>query len=251
MYEIDIFGSCVTRDVFEYDELKMLEVREYISRCSLFSSVSIPALYDPNWENEKVPIWGWKCIRTDFTKDVFKRLENSKAQLLIIDFIDERHKLLGLQNGSLVTDSVYLQDSQIMEQNVSYKDVMTDTMTKAEKEKCVKLFAENVKRIYEPEQVVINKAFCVDTYLDCKGKVHDFSEKIQQRNTVINARIAYLYDELMLNLPGCKVLDMPEKISADEANKWGLAPFHYERKYYQTRILQIQKICEDKKKFRM
>lgn len=251
MCEIAIFGSCVSRDIFEYDIIKAFKVREYISRCSLFSAVSMPALYDTGWETEKVPIWGWKCIRTDFTKTVFKRLAENKATLLIIDLIDERHKLLGLQNGSVVTNSVYLQDSQIMEKNMQYKEVMTDTMTRAEKEKSVKLFAENVKRIYEPEQVVINKAFCVDIYLDYQGIVHEFSDDIKRRNSIINGRIAYLYNELEQNLPGCKVLDMPTGIAADETNKWGLKPYHYEEKYYQIRIAQIQKICEKNGKLSM
>ena len=87
--KLNIFGSCVTRDIMEYDYRKVFCINEYIARQSIISSLSVPVEFDEN-DIKLDSTFQTKQLESDLKKNALARLENSDAEYLIIDLIEEK-----------------------------------------------------------------------------------------------------------------------------------------------------------------
>jgi uncharacterized protein DUF6270 len=99
---IGIFGSCVTRDLFDHPALRP-SLGHYVARCSVVSAVADPVATDE--DSVVVPsAWQRRRVLADFQKTCFAQFAASVLDRLVIDLIDERFDLLRV-DGSYVTRS--------------------------------------------------------------------------------------------------------------------------------------------------
>jgi hypothetical protein len=244
MYNIDIHGSCVTRDAFEYDNNSLFKVNEFVSRCSIYSAISNP-VNDIKIESDEVHSFGLKCIQTDFSKSLFERFKQSNSKILVIDLIDEGHNLLKLRNGSFVTNSVYLQESKVIEkEKLIFEKVNSGNFSDSIIDNAISIYADRLMRIYEPNQIVINRALLVREYKTLNGFVYAFPEERQQYITSMNCKLKKLYDKLESQFCNANIFIMPENTFADERHKWGLQPFHYTKEFYLEFINYLSVLCK-------
>lgn len=92
--KIGIFGSCVSREIFNCDEEKLFEIGQYFNFNSIFSQMSFSEMkrvgesevgHDSQWYS--------KVIAADINKDALEQIEKDNPEYIVIDLMSERLKL--------------------------------------------------------------------------------------------------------------------------------------------------------------
>ena len=233
--EINIFGSCVSRDILEFasEELFDIKLGIYIARQSLISSVSLSA--NINWNDIKLSSnFQKKMVLYDMNKMAFELLFKNKRKYLMIDLIDERFAL-GKFGDSIITYSSCTANAgfnnqinllECTEKNGKYYFQGFDIdIYLAE-------FCKRISQIYESQNIIIHEAKLLDFYMNNAGYFEKFEENITRRNRITNRKLSYIYTYLKNYFPDCICIDISNLFFAYENNKWGLAPMHYCSQYY-------------------
>ncbi|KFX59696.1 hypothetical protein HYH39_09665 [Clostridium botulinum] len=256
---ISIFGSCVSRDLLEFDRNKKYDLKTYVARQSVISAVSTPL----KCEMESINLqskFQKSMVYNDFTKETFEKFNNDLSEYLIIDLIDERFNIVDY-NGSILTLSNELKVTNFFcnnKENIYDEKICKIKNWKIYKikkklfgysymfknnllEKIMDEFCDKLMKIYDNNKIIIHKAYMVDKYIDKSGKIVSFPENHLLNNTRINDRLKYMYNYLEEKLPNVFVIDICHNFRADENHKWGLAPMHYQDEYYITALNQLEK----------
>ncbi len=225
---IDILGSCVTRDAFAFIK-NDYKLNSYHPRASLISIYAPPI----DIKKEGIPLkseYQQRLIFFDFTKKFFNHIKETNADVLVIDFMDERMGVLKFMD-TYITHSDELKQSNLKKLfNTQMLDFDSDYMELWETS-ALKFIHDVNKRPFK--KVIIHKALYMNTYIDTSGNKVPFTEpKRLERIQTKNALLQHMYQFIEKNLQNVHVIE-PSSFSADENHKWGLTPFHYEKAYYQ------------------
>lgn len=245
--KLSIFGSCTSRDILEYGKKGEFQLGAYVARQSIISSLSKPI--DFNFDKCNLEsAFQKRQIVNDFQKNTFDILRDAKSEYLIIDLIDERFNLAEYM-GSIVTVSNELASSGIFDNKFKMAKVREINNWKIYNlkrtlkgksyifkerllEDYIKEFCNRITEIFEEKNIIIHRAVMVDYYINKDENVVQFPKNYLQYNRIINTKLNYMYDYFQKFLPNAFVLDECKNYYADEKHKWGLAPMHYEEKYY-------------------
>ena len=227
---IGIFGSCVTRDLFETSALRPA-LRHYASRSSVISVVAEPVPLDPALVRLE-SAFQRRCVLEDFAKSFWTQLEQSGSDWLLIDLIDERFEVL-LTHGSCVTrSSAFLGaglDGTLGAQLTPVRRLTAEA--DALLEDAVAAFAARVTELIAPERVVIHRAGWMTRYRD-GGEVVAFPDDRAAFGERHNAALDSGYDCLQAHLGAAPTIALGrERFAADAAHRWTLEPYHYEPAY--------------------
>ena len=241
--KISIFGSCVSRDVLEYDADKRFSLVTYIARQSMVSSVSPPVKFSEE-ELKNASPFKRRAVAHDLKKDVFTCLQSDGSEYLLLDLIDERFRLAKFR-GSVVTVSNEFTESQIAS-GLRLKTYMKNVKNPFVLRK-VDEFCRRIREIYPQEKIILQKALFLDRYYTKDGhETRPFPGYILANNKVVNAQLERLYARVLKNIPGAYVIDLCGKYQCHEAHKWGLSPYHYEAAYYQELIkMMVEYVSAD------
>ncbi|MCE5219850.1 MAG: DUF6270 domain-containing protein [Clostridium sp.] len=254
---ISIFGSCVSRDLLEFDRRKKFNLRTYVARQSIVSAVSPPIkcnVEDINLQSK----FQREMVYNDLAKETFERFKGDGSKYLMIDLIDERYKILKynqLGAESVITYSASLQESGYLKE--------LDIIPRKKKRKIfggksyyvynkkldwyLKEFCDRILNIYKSQNIIIHKCKMVDYYINSLGTISKFDINNLSNNKKVNDLLDYMYDYLEANIPNSMVIDICDSFCADENHKWGLAPMHYEQEYYVKAFAEIQKMLVGRK----
>lgn len=268
--KVDIIGSCVTRDAFEFakeiDIKNKYIINNYISKTSVISLLSKKLEYNTySIDNRKITDWESRQITYDLEKNWIDILLESDSDIIILDLIDERYDLYKIEE-TYITKSNILNKSRFK------------TSTKAQKIKrnskeCEKLWSEYLDKYINKlkkldKKIIVHKAMWKDYYLNSNvnksvnnniyfknilygiyygniwGKKND---RIKFKRSIINKiesnnRILEKYYNSLTQAGNFKMIDIDKYNNADKGHKWGLAPFHYESSYYKAFIIELEKI---------
>lgn len=236
LYTINIFGSCVSRDILEYSK-KNFSVGEYIARESIVSFLSVPVCF----EEEKIQLsstFKKKQLIQDLQKSGIEHLKSNPNDFLIIDFIEERFNI-GKINRSYITISSEFVESKIYKEKefkVYPKKIWHNQVYFRFKnmEKYIHYFAQTLLSIYAQKQLIIHEVYMADQYIDEKGNVCTFTKNYLSYNKRINQILKYMYTCLKAELPDAHIISLKNNYVADKMHKWGLAPMHFQQEYYQS-----------------
>lgn len=232
-----IYGSCVSRDMLEYQQAEVTLVK-YIARSSLAAQLSAP------FKNEAIldrlpSKFQREMLQVDMEKTLFKQLQQSDFDVLLLDFIDERFSI-GLFNGARLTLSREFLDANRGE--LSYPE-----WNRFSREKLMawqRGFAELydlVTNKTKPSQIIVNKVFFAaksgSGINDATLCTTFMASEIQRNNTYL----ASLYEHISTNFPSVRFIDYPEALFvANPKHTWGLAPFHYIDELYLRMFEQLK-----------
>ena len=228
---IAIFGSCVSRDLFEDGRLRP-SLGHYGARSSIISAVATPVPLDP----ARVVIsseWQRRCVLADFGKTFFASLEESRPDWLVIDLIDERFDVL-CTSGSFVTRSSAFQAAGLDDAT----DLGLQLIRRMSPDGRALFagaapdFAARVLDVVPRERIVLHRAlWCTRFARD--GAVHEFPEERRQLSELQNAMLRGGYDVLeeAFGGVGAIVAVDPATHLADAHHRWELEPYHYEPAY--------------------
>lgn len=235
--KLNVFGSCVTRDAFDFQNY--IKPNIYIARQAVVSSVSRPI----NIKAEDVLLesdFRKKMVLADLNKTAFDSFYNDPGDGIIIDLIDERFSLIAI-NGSYITNSNELKESNLFNgsrviKKRPYKSLFSNGYRlendNNDIDKYIRRFAKKIKAIYVNKPIIIHKAIFCNEFLDDNMKPHYFALNQQKINIQTNEMLDYMYSSLTKWIPKAVVIDISEKYMADSTHKWGLSPFHYQKEYY-------------------
>jgi hypothetical protein len=228
---VAIFGSCVTRDLFEDPALRKV-LGSYAARSSVISAVAPPLPID----EERVTLpsaWQRRCVLADFHKTFLTSLHEERPEWLVIDLIDERFDLLRTPE-TCVTHSSALSAAGIdtaAEFEFEHLRRMS-TVACSLFEQAADQFAERVMEVIPAERVVLHRALWSTDYRQ-HGECVTFTDErlvlCEQQNAMLRAG----YDALGRAFAGRAITierDAARHL-ADAHHRWGLEPYHYEETY--------------------
>lgn len=244
---ISIFGSCVSRDIFAIAKngTKRFSIQGYIARQSIVSALAKPLHCVIN-QIQLTSNFQKKLIHNDISKSTFDILKESNSKYLLIDFIDERFELAEFQ-GSIITLSAEFIAS-------NYANIKE--LAKVERGKCddgywingrkletyISEFVNQLLKIFKPENIIIHRALFTNSYLDNENCIKKFSEDKIEQHTKINDLLNYMYDNISKQLVVSKSISLADQFHASEKHKWGLAGMHFQTKYYEVVLDELNKI---------
>lgn len=243
--KIVIHGSCVTRDAFEFEHPLAIKKSEitYFARSSLITKNNPPFFIEEN-EIQNISLFQKRCVLSDLTNSFYKYIsENDLSEaFLIIDFIDERNKIIKYRNH------YFTQSEEFINSNLS--KILTGTTLEREspdtiklwKENCL-LFIEKIKQVFKPGHVVLHKALGKEKYYH-GIEILPFS--FINRIRINNGLLEEYYGFFESHFPGISVIDLNNKgYLSDKDHKWGLSPFHYVSDYYFDFMDSLERIMKE------
>lgn len=110
-----IYGSCVSRDTFEFLDPGAFHLDRYIARQSLISAYAEPTILESSDIESLTSEFQKRTVRDDFRGSLHEDMQTfgTGADLLIWDLTDERYGVWDLGGGQFVTRSVELISSGI------------------------------------------------------------------------------------------------------------------------------------------
>lgn len=249
-YTVAIWGSCVSRDIFPFDEEKIYKVGIYIARNSIVSALSQPM--EIKSEDIKLESNFQKIqVYNDLVKTSFVNLKNNISDYLIVDFIDERFEL------ALTKQGIYTLSTEMISANIlgDYKTINRKRkidrngdifycVDSKELTDYIDDFCDEISSIYGMDKIIIHKAFFSKFYKDKDGKIRRFGKNYQKYISETNDLLTFMYNRTIFNFPQAKVIDLKDKYIALEMHKWGLSPMHYQDDYYKEVLKLLSKIVQ-------
>lgn len=233
--KIVIIGSCGTRDVFRVCINTSLELKQYTARTSFASQFSGEGIKIKTSDLNSLPSkFQQESVYRDLSKGYFNSIKNTDFDYLVIDFIDERFRLLQLSSGEVFTFSNELGSTDFISSLVSKGKVVpanTDTHFELWK-KGWNSFIRAAKTMGILDKVVVNKLYWAK--LDEVGR--EVSSYTRNSNDYINTSNNYLdkiYQYCSQDIESNNFLVYEEASFLTKSDhEWGPAPFHYVDDFY-------------------
>jgi hypothetical protein len=239
---IAIFGSCVTRDLFEHEALRP-SLAHYASRSSVISVVADPV---PLEEEEVVldSAYQRRAVLADFNKTFFSDLAALEPEWVVVDLVDERFNVLRT-HGSFVTESSAF-SSAGLDKAERFEFSTVRRLTGEADElfgAAAKHFVNRLTEIVSPERVVLHRGMWLTRFRRGEA-IEEFPEPRLGYARQNNNSLVRQYDVLARRLGGAAHELGPDvsRHVADVDHKWALEPFHYERAYNEAAVETLRQI---------
>ena len=245
--KINIFGSCCTRELFNYQE--QYEVGIYVMHQSLFTLYSKPLeiTYDQTKSTDGSK-FKRRMIYYEFNKLGLSKVLEEPSDFLVVDFADCRYDIYDFDNPKGVK-IIYTHESRATFGNIKeldqfkniemhYCNVMEEFSDDMIREILIR-FTRQILSVYDAEHIVLNKIQMNDEYFE------NGEQKKLENNFHYNRRqfIKKIEDMFLELVPNCKVLETDEKPILNINHKFGGPhPMHYEDIYYEYRMNCLKNI---------
>ena len=246
---VSIFGSCVSRDLLEYDAARNVKLDLYFARQSIVSAVSVEVPI--NFEEINLQSnFQKRQIYYDFKKAAFQMLQEKMSDFLFLDLVDERFSLVKIGN-SYVTKSSTLLESGVVAEGVStvdkeeYADEHGNNSYQVEGVDIrvyLDRFCDRILERYKPEKIILHVVRGAEYYYDANGNIQKFEPNTAGYFKRLNRMWSFMYDYLYQKMSGCVYIDISSGYLADEKHVWGLSPIHFQREYYERVLEEINRM---------
>jgi glycosyltransferase involved in cell wall biosynthesis len=233
--KILIFGSCVSRDIFNLEN--NFQLVNYFARSSFASIFQTPFSY-PEVAKRLESKFQEKIVEADMKKTILLDLIKGDFDILLLDFIDERFNLL-LLNGTVCTLSNEAISTGLAREYPDHEIIKSGSeqffeMWEEGWRKFIGLMRENGQL----EKVVLNKVYYAEQTISGGNFEPTYPKtKIVQMNIFLDK--LYAIAEKSLFLENIMSFSKNVIVGADE-HQWGKSPFHYVEKYYQDALFLLQ-----------
>jgi hypothetical protein len=226
-----IFGSCVTRDAFEFAGPGGPAIETYFARSSIasaFSELPFEGVDTSTIESS----FQRRIVEWDLGKNCAATLASADFDVLVIDLIDERFDLLQDASGALATRS-----NEFLKARPAEEPVRRITAGSAE---FLDLWVAGWRRLISivdeaglRDAVVVHEAYWAERTESGATYTSVPPETVARANDVLGR----LYGEMRRDLaPGQFVRPTSRPLVGADDHKWGRSPFHYPDWYYEELI---------------
>jgi len=236
-----IYGSCVSRDIFNLEESRTFKLTDYFARSSMASLCSGP--YKNEEALDRIPsAFRRRMVAYDFSKQLLTETKQLiGADVILIDLIDERFDLVALPTGQLVTNSSELAESKLLADNCvsGYKLIKHGS---AERRQLwlqgMSKFLNLLEAHDKLKSVIVNKVYWATRFEHPSDSAFPVSLAATEK---ANQELEWMYGELEKKLDKHQFLQFePELLTANEFHRWGASPFHYCDDYYRKALTLLQ-----------
>lgn len=240
-----IYGSCVSRDIFNLEESRSFKISDYFARSSMASLCSAPY---KNTEalNRIQSAFRRRMVANDFSKDLLATIDKlESADLILIDLIDERFDLVALPTGEMITHSNELAESGLLAEGgvEGYRVIPQGSVERRELWlQGMHRFLGLLKDLNKLDAVLVNKVYWASSFeLDTQSVFPVARGEIDKANEDLD----WMYGAMERVLDRSQFLNFDNALlTADEFHRWGVSPFHYCEMYYREALAQIVKKSE-------
>lgn len=270
MIDIVIKGSCVTREAFNYQtqvyDKVLFKVSNYIFQkpIAVLESPQIINIEQQVINKLKLALFNAESVKDfvikqvdkSFTKEFFPE-NDSDEKYFIMDFIDERMKLIKLNNSNSFIEYRKEFLKVLENENISFEIIKN---SKDIFIKYIDLYIKNIKKNYREENIILNKSYAVcttsidgikypltSTFRDSMDK-RTFASYSYKRAIESNLFLMDLYDYIEKNYPSIKILELPfEKYFSPASHKYGRGYYHYNDEFYYDFLEELKELVLNKK----
>lgn len=258
---IDIYGTCICRDLFGLVPYNTYKVRHFLQASSqivnfIYNSKPQKMMEENDFKNVKdINAFKRKCIINDYNKTVLDNYDD-RADYYILD-------LVNIANTDLIKQTYDNNEVHYFTRSkwftVAFEGGLKDSFfynSKLETINRLKLLEEIgindiiekyvkwliYEKEYTPEQIILIENKRAERYTAGKY-IYNFE-------TGTRVQVNDLLDEVYLlfeqKCRGCNVIKMPENTYADVQHKWGLTDLHFCYEYYEYLYKCIDLIIQKK-----
>ncbi|RAU19175.1 hypothetical protein DN062_02595 [Nitrincola tibetensis] len=239
--KVYILGSCVSRDPFEMADKNDFEVVGYYARSS-FASLGATPFVDEKILSDIESNWQRKMVHADMSKAIFSSLQDSNADIFLIDLVDERFSV-SINGKSIHT--VSSEYKKALYRPNEYKLIKPfDSQRRSLWLKGLEKLSQYLIDSGLGHKVVINQVYWT---LDCDDK-SSMQHSLYSEEYVNNSNIEldFMYSEISKYLPNARFIRYTENmLNIDKSHKWGFEPFHFSKNVQFEQLRQLKKIFLD------
>ncbi|MFP3580801.1 DUF6270 domain-containing protein [Arthrobacter sp. SIMBA_036] len=242
MARIYVYGSCVSRDSFDFLDKTKHSLIGYTARQSLISATGLPYVAEAN-SGALESRFQIRNLQGDFDGSIFTTLRDVSAQsdYIFWDLTDERLGVIRVAENSYITRSVELIQSGLL-------DGLGDS-------EWIKFGSEEHFRLWESAVITFAKYLETNaltskivlfnvpwSMYDNEGRPLQKSWNMMpdEANNLLARYVAIVRQ--YMNVP---CIEIPwEQALSDRKHKWSLAPYHYQDSVYESVAKQFAEIEE-------
>ena len=252
MSRIGILGSCVTAQAFQHRERpekwRLEKPSLYVARTSLVSLMSPVLLAEPALLDLAEAKHERSWMEKDFTRSFWSDLKQSRLDLLVLDFIDERFDLLEArtpEGPGYKLDTVEFAPAQATLERLGYRRLRRFTsIASALWQRSAKLFLDRMRTDHPGVRIALHRAPLLDEFED--GKPFPVTDWWAHNDEyfVLFSRMLGTYEQTFLSLgQGVDALSVdPAYRYLRRGHIWGEAPYHYGDAYYVQLVDRIREL---------
>lgn len=244
-----IYGSCVSRDSYQYLDPSEFPLIEYVARQSLISSFSSPSTFVSMPEvTGLTSSFQIRMLRGDLNSSL-PRLIKANAQdidIILCDFVDERGGIITDNKGGFVTKSLAFDESGITDRFTgSTREIKFGTdehfeLWRRSFDAFITLLSEH--NLLD-KLVVLDHRWASETI---QGDIFPLPGS-QMLPTVINSRFRRYYTHVG-SCTEFATITVPDIFCiGTRDHKWGPAPFHFHDSFYKYVVSAVKDIANDKR----
>ena len=236
---IDIWGSCVSRELFNYTNL--YKVNAYILQNPLHTLWAEPLLI-PDDKIVGTSNFTKRMATLELQKKAVEYFnKNFNSDYLMIDTCDCRSDYYVVNNDPTICIAESTSITKILqgcnEENFVYERKSVFDITDEQWQGYVSKFVALIKSRYSEDHIIINEFNFAKSYIGLDGKIDNFSNRsLYEKQNMITTKVAQMLKEAM---PNAKVISPIQEPLGDETHKLGLYPVHYSDNCY---YLQVNKL---------
>lgn len=233
--EFDIFGSCLSRDGFEFENNNH-KVNSYFARSSLVSVLKQP-MEITNLDLNLSSNFLKRTVKDDLNKRFKSYVNNPKSSVIIIDLIQERYSLIKYER-SLFTNSPDYGRANLPKGK---------RITNVQQLELYKNEIVNISKLFKNyDYVILHEANLAEKYYDKEGKLKSFNLSAKDKFFINQGYLYYkLLKENLSNVYSIKLVGF----QGTENHKWGASPSHYQDEYYKYFNKGLEYIIENRKDY--
>ena len=240
---IDVYGSCVSRDLFRYTGIGKYELKRCVTQIPITSLYERPVhLQEEEFAGTAFSRREQMHVRLQGERILPSLLKKDKSEYLIIDLADElmqRSEILIGDEGGYTTQLALAEGKQeeykkLLDANQQYSQLRIYPPTQLDQlrnEKKYRKFAQDIlcskqnPEGYRPDQVIILEALYSQNIMANSAvlKTHAESYHIKESNDWLRRQ----YDAFEQAMPDCCVIRFPEFVHSTPNHKNGVHPLHY------------------------
>lgn len=215
--QFDIFGSCISRDPFEFDSCKH-SPGKYMARSSLVSAIQEKG-FDREHQFDLGTKFKNRCLNDDLFKHFTQYVAESQSNMIVVDLIQERYGVNSLDENFFTYSQDYRNVKLPVGKIIRYDDHF-------------ELFKENILKVAavlsKYDKVIIHEAFLTPTYYKKNEEIGLLAINETDEYFMDNGSKYYnLFKEFVPNAFSLRI----DGYIGTENHKWGPGKAHYEDEY--------------------
>ena len=244
MTKVDVFGTCISRELFNYTD--DYSVKTYLMQQSIYSICSNQYPIELNRiQTSDNYAFKNKMIYYDFNKIAFSKLSEDPSKYLIVDLADQSRDIVVLddfENIKLTATSAMLENLSRLGERFHIENI--ENYSNEELRNYLRQLVQILSSLYDENNIILNRVQMQNEYYENNVK------KYIDESTLVYRRKRYLemLEDMFLELlPECKILQTKHEPILDINHRFGGPhPVHYESIYYKYRMQLLDALITNK-----